>query len=289
MTNATTAMGFAALILTQSTVLKEFGVVASLNILVVFLISLVLIPAYYSVKKAPKERHYNHLEQNWLTGFINFLIHTVMYNRRWVYGSLALLVGLALYGVSLMYTTGSLSEEFKESDVLLKDLRTFERRFGGVVPLEVVIDTRQPRGAYKNSTLKRVERFQRGLDTLPSLSPSLSVVDGLKFAKQAYYRGDPGFYALPTSQERSFIAAYLPEQSQGGGTALLSSLVDSTGRYLRISMQVEDLGKEESFYLQEALQPAWPSTSPPNATISKQPEPGWFFRRVLLTSSAICS
>ena len=252
MTNLTTAMGFAALILTKSTVLKEFGVVASINILMVFVISLILIPVYYSFKKAPKKRHYNHLEQNWVTGFIDFLVHTVMYHRRWVYLTVVLLLALATWGASKIYTTGSLSEEFRESDPLLIDLLTFEERMGGVVPLEIVIDTKRPRGAFKSSTLKRVDRFQQALDTIPDLSRSLSIVDGLKYAKQAFYRGDPGFYALPTRQERDFIYDFLPRGQDE--SSLVSSLVDSSGRFLRITMQVRDMGKAESEDLMQALQ-----------------------------------
>ena len=43
---AATAMGFAALILTDSIVLREFGVVAAVNILMVFVISIIVIPIF---------------------------------------------------------------------------------------------------------------------------------------------------------------------------------------------------------------------------------------------------
>lgn len=262
MTNATTAMGFAALALTESTVLKEFGVVASINILMVFAISIVLIPVYYSFKRPPKARHYNHLEQSWVKGFINFLIHTVMYHRKWVYTGLVLLTAAAFYGATFIFTTGNLSEEFKKSDVLLQDLKYIEARMGGVVPLEIVIDTKRPNGAYKQSTLSRIDELQEKLAGQPDLSRSLSVADGLKFAKQAYYRGDSLFYALPTSQERDFILSWIPRGSENKNN-LLSSLVDSTGRYARLTMQVRDMGKEESQDLQNALDTFIPEVFPP--------------------------
>lgn len=252
MTNATTALGFAALILTDSVILKEFGVVAAINVLMVFVISIVVIPIYYSFARAPKQRHFKHLEKKWIKGFIDWLIHTTMYHRPWVYAGLVFLVALAGYGMSLMTTTGNLSEEFKKSDPVYQDLRFLEKRFGGVVPLELVIDTKRQGGAYKASTLKRMDRLQADMEQVRGVSRSLSLGDGLKFAKQAYYRGDSNFYALPTAQERSFIMDFIP-RDQGAENSLLSSMVDSTGRYARISMQVEDMGKEESAYLQEAL------------------------------------
>lgn len=253
LTNITTAMGFAALILTNSVILKEFGVVASINVMMVFIISIILIPIYYSFARAPKQRHYNHLEQKWVKGFINWLIRTTMYHRKWVYSCLIIILAIALYGVSKIYTTGNLSEEFKKSDPVYKDLHFLERKFNGMVPLELVIDTRQANAIYKSSTLKRIDRLQNDLDKVEGVSKSLSIVDGLKFAKQAYYRGDSSFYELPTSQERSFIASYLPKGNQDKESNLLSSLADSTARYTRVTMQVKDMGKEESAYLQEAV------------------------------------
>jgi predicted RND superfamily exporter protein len=254
MTNITTAMGFAALILTNSVTLQEFGVVASINVMMVFILSIILIPIYYSFARAPKERHYNHLEQRWVKSFIDWLIHTTMYHRKWVYVSLTFLLAVALFGASKIYTTGNLSEEFKKSDPVYQDLHFLEKEFTGVVPLELVIDTRKANGIYKGSNLKRIDRLQKDLSQIEGISRSLSIVDGLKFAKQAYYRGDSSFYALPTSQERSFIASYLPKGSGDNERNLISSLADSTGRYTRITMQVKDMGKEESLYLQEAVQ-----------------------------------
>ena len=253
LTNITTAMGFAALILTNSVILKEFGVVASINVMMVFVISIVLIPIYYSFARAPKERHYKHLEKRWIKGFIDWLIRTTMYHRKWVYTALIGLLIIAFYGVTKIYTTGNLSEEFKKSDPVYKDLHFLEDKFNGMVPLELVIDTKKANGIYKAATLKRIDKLQNDLAQVEGISRSLSIVDGLKFAKQAYYRGDSSFYSLPTSQERSFIASYLPKGDKGNQSNLLSSLADSTARYTRVTMQVKDMGKEESTYMQEAV------------------------------------
>ena len=200
----------------------------------------------------PKQRHYKHLEKRWIKGFIDWLIRSSMYHRPYVYSGLVLLLVITGIGISKIYTTGNLSEEFKKSDPVFQDLRFLEERFGGVVPLELVIDTRNPGGAYKNSTLKRMDRLQEAMQEVPGVSKALSIVNGLKFVKQAYYRGEPDFYELPGAQDRSFVLSYIPKDSDNGNS-LMQSMVDSTGRYARISMQVEDMGKEESAYLQEAL------------------------------------
>lgn len=245
LTNATTAMGFAALILTDSRVLKEFGIVASLNILMLFVISLIIIPIYYSYARAPKERHYSHFEKRWLTRFIHFLIDIVRDHRNKVYWVFGVLTALALVGISQIYATGNLSEEFKKSDPVYKDIKFLEEKFNGSVPLEILVDTRRRNGALKQSTLKRLDQLQDSLQTQPELSRPISVVEGLKFARQAYFRGNPDFYGLPTAQERNFIASYIPND-QKAKEGLIGSLTDSTNRYARVTMQVRDMGSAES-------------------------------------------
>lgn len=252
MTNTTTALGFAAFILTDSIILKEFGVVASINILMVFVISIIIIPIFYSFQKTPKERHYRHLEMNWINKFIKFLIDTVVKHRNWVYGFLAVFVALGIYGTNKIYTTGNLSEEFKKKDPLLIDLKFLEDKFGGVVPLEIIIDTKKKNGVQKASLIKRVNKLQEELSQMPYVSRSISVADGLKFAKQAYYSGDPSFYSLPTSQERNFILSYLPKADKGWD--MINAMVDSSGQKARISLQVADLATEESKMLQADIQ-----------------------------------
>ncbi len=251
LTNTTTALGFAALILTDSEVLQEFGTVASINILMVFVISIIVIPIYYSYSKNPKKRHYVHLDTNWLKGFIGFLINTVHHHRNIVYFSALSLVIVAIYGATLIKTTGNITEEYKESDPLLVDLRFFEKSFGGVVPLEIIIDTKRPNGAEKLGFIEKMELLQRKLDSIPGLSRSMSMADGLKYAKQAYYRGNPEFYSLPNRQESNFILSALP--SGGSSVGLLNTLTDSTGRLGRISMQAADFPTEKNRVLQAAI------------------------------------
>jgi predicted RND superfamily exporter protein len=253
LTNFTTALGFAAFILTDSSVLIEFGIVASINILMVFVISIIIIPIVYSFSKPPKSRHYKHLEKKWINGWMGFLEKLVTQHRKSVYAATIALVLLAIYGATQIYTTGNISEEYSEKDPLLKDLKYLEKEFGGVVPLEIVIDTKQKNGVQKSATLKRIERLEKALLKLPNISKPLSIVDGIKFAKQGFYRGEPDFFALPTSQERNFILSYLPKGSNSK-LDLLTTMVDSTGQIARISLQAADLDTEESKILHQEIE-----------------------------------
>ena len=245
LTNATTALGFATFILTSSEALVHFGVAASINIFMVFLMSLTIIPVLYSYLSAPKERHYKHLNQKWLVKWIEWLVRTAEGNRRNVYVGALVLAVLGVIGMTKMQTTGNLTTDIHESDPLVTQMRFFEREMGGVVPLEIVIDTKEENGAEKSKVLKRVDRLQDALDTMKHLSRSLSLVDVLKFGRQAYYGGDPLFYALPNNQERTMIATSMPKLDSKDLAFLTNGFLDEPHQKLRVSVQVEDLTRPE--------------------------------------------
>lgn len=243
LTNTTTALGFAAFILTDSVTLVQFGVVASINILVVFFLSLIIIPIVYTYLKPPKERHYKHLDQKWVVGMVKFLQTAVVHYRWAIYALTIVIVAAGVYGITKIHTTGSLTEDFGEEDPLYLDLKFLEGEFDGVVPMEVVIDTREDNGVESSSFLRDLNDLQLSLDSLPQTSRSLSLVDFTKFSRQAFMGGMESMYDLPTSQERNWIVQYLPDDQ--GENELLRSLVDSTNSKARITFQVPDLPTPE--------------------------------------------
>ncbi|NNC82639.1 MAG: MMPL family transporter, partial [Flavobacteriales bacterium] len=85
LTNVTTALGFATFIFTESDLLRQFGVVASLNIIGIFLLSLFIIPIVFSYLPEPKTRHLKHLQRRWLDTVVSILVHWVRKRRVAVY------------------------------------------------------------------------------------------------------------------------------------------------------------------------------------------------------------
>ena len=253
LTNVTTASGFAAFILTDSKLLKEFGIVASINILALFMLSLVIIPIIYSYMPPPKEKHLKHLNKRWIGTFVDWIERMVKNHRITIYiSSIALLVA-SIIGIYSIKISGSLLEDMPQQADFFKDIRFFEKEFNGVLPLEIVIDTKQPKGALKLSTLKRMQTLETAISEVPELSSPLSVVRLAKYSKQAYYNGNPKYYQLPTSQEQNFIAPYLKGISSEGN--LLNAYVDSTGRYARMTTFMKDIGTDEMKRIEDNL---WP-------------------------------
>lgn len=254
MTNLTTAAGFGTFIFTDSKLLSEFGIVASLNIVFLFILCLIIIPIVYSYMPMPKEKHLAHLGKNYMAAFINWIENTIRHHRVAVFSTAIGILVLGIVGIYQIKVSGSIIEDMPKKAPFFKDIVFYEKEFDGVMPLEIVINTKRPKGALKSVTLKRIEELQQTIEEIPELSKPVSVVNLVKYSKQAYYNGNPEFYELPTKQEEAFILSYIKNSTQKGNENMLKSYVDSTGQYARITTFMRDIGTDKMQKIEERLQ-----------------------------------
>jgi len=252
MTNVTTASGFATFVFTKSQMLNEFGIIASINIIAIFILSLLIIPIIYSFLPKPKEKHLKHLEKKWIESIVDWMENVVRHYRITVYIMTVILIIASIIGVYMIRVSGSLIEDMPKGKPFFEDIVFFEKEFGGIMPLEIVIDTKRPKGVMKLSTLKRMEKLNEIIDEIPELSPTVSVLNLVKYSKQAFYNGNPKYYQLPTSQEQNFILAYTKNSSSNAD--LLNNFVDSTGQYARMTTFMKDIGTDKMERIEERLQ-----------------------------------
>lgn len=268
LTNATTAAGFAAFIVTGNEMLVEFGIIASLNIMVAYMVSLILIPVIFSYLPAPVPRHYQHFEKGNVNAIIKKIIYVVLNHRNKVYLITAILIIAAVFGVVRLKTTGNVVDDISHKDQLYKDLMFFEEHFNGVMPFEISINTHKNRGVLRASTIEKIEQLQDSLALYPQFSKPLSVVEIIKFAKQAFFRGDPAYYSIPNSQERNFILGYMPD-FRGDRKTILNSFVDTNMQTTRVSVQLANVTTRQIDSIQQSLQPRIDSIfSPEEFTVS---------------------
>lgn len=252
MTNVTTASGFATFIFTKSQLLREFGTIASINILAIFVLALLIIPIIYSFMPLPKEKHLKHLERKWIDSIVTTMESIVRNNRLAVYSVTIVLIIVSMIGIYKIKVSGSLIEDMPKGKEFFKDIEFFEQEFGGIMPLEIIIDTKKENGVMNLSTLKRMEKLDETIEEIPQLSKPISVLNIVKYSKQAFYNGLPEYYQLPSSQEKNWILNYTKNSSTN--THLLDNFVDSTGQYARITTFMKDIGTDKMVGIQERLQ-----------------------------------
>ena len=262
MTNLTTASGFATFILTNSKILKEFGVVASVNIISIFILSLLIIPITYSLMAIPKKKHLKHLKNKSIDYFVRWMEDKVRKKRVnvYIFSLIGLIIGIT--GIYQIRISGSLIEDMPKSEEFFQDILFFDESFNGIVPVEIWIDSKRENGIVKPATLQRMNRLQKTIEEIPELAPPISVVNAVKFAKQAYYNGNPNYFSLPTSQENSFIYPYL--KNANGNNQLINGYVDTSGQFGRITTYMKDIKTERMERIESDLRQAMTKIFPKN-------------------------
>lgn len=244
--NLAAAIGFAVFALTQSQILKEFGFVAGINILALFFISLILIPAVLSFLPAPKSRHTRYLQNPWLNRWLDRLERWSLNHRRLIYTVSALLVVASIAGIFRLKSLGFIVDDLPKEDKLYTDLQFFERNFKGVMPLEIIVDTKKKRGATNLNSLARIDSLSRYMASMPGIARPLSVADGFKFVKQAFFEGDSNSYSMPTEFDVQLLPYLRIGKDSGTNNnsfaRLLSTFMDSNRQQARISVSMADVG-----------------------------------------------
>ena len=251
--NITAAIGFFVFAFTKSPLLKEFGWVSGLNIMALFLISLLFIPPVLTYLPPPSTKHVKYLENKFLERVLLKIERWTFQHTKWVFAITSILVVVSIMGLMRIKKEAFIVDDLPKKDTLYTDLKWFEKQAGGVMPLEIVIDTKKKNGLVRSiKPLEAIDELHQYLEQQPELGKPLDLLEGIKFAKQAFYDGDSNAYTVPTGTEMAFMAPYLKTDSQktnnttgASPTQLLSKFIDSTKRATRVSVNMKDIGSAQ--------------------------------------------
>ncbi len=242
LTNVTTAVGFGSFMITGNAILMEFGIIAAINIILMFVFTLILIPTLYSFYSPPSARHTKHLTFKWMKKVSGSIVGIIQYHRPKALIAVTALLLMSAYGIYRLENKGSMVDDIPVNNKMYKDLKFFEENLSGVLPVEVTIDTKKRKGLFSISTLNKIDEFQKKLLDYPEVSKPLSIVEVVKFSKQAFYGGRSEMYSMPNRQEKDFILGYLPDVKSGDNNSdILNSFVDTSYQTARISIRIKNL------------------------------------------------
>ncbi len=260
--NIAAAIGFAVFALTKSAILKEFGVIAGINIMLLFFISLLLIPAVLSMLPPPKPRHTKYLESPRLQRWLGRIERWSLNHRKTIFITTAMVLVVAVAGMLRLKSVGYIVDDVPKQDQIYTDLKFFEENFGGVMPLEIVVDTKKKRGTINLATLVKIDSLVQFLSSKKYIGKPLTLTEGLKFAKQAFFEGDSTFYAMPGENDLLALRPYLAQNgdvSKDSGakaslSKLVSSFMDKDRQQARISVNMKDVGSAQLPAILDSIQ-----------------------------------
>ncbi|MCX7696198.1 MAG: MMPL family transporter [Bacteroidales bacterium] len=241
--NLTTAIGFGSFMVAPSVLFREFGLIAFTSILSIFLLTIVLIPVLFSYFPLPLPRHMHHLSFKWRNKFEDFILRVIEERKKIIYLSFSVIGLISVVGIFLIQNRSSMLDDVPQDHRMLKDFVFFEENFSGVLPMEITIDTKKKKGIFSLSTLRRIDSLQSYISSFQGVSRPISVVDVVKYAKQAFYQGDSSMYELPNDYEKGFILSYLPNlnNKKENNTHIIKSFIDSSYQIVRISFRLKNL------------------------------------------------
>ncbi|MCZ2223923.1 MAG: MMPL family transporter [Chitinophagales bacterium] len=250
--NIAAAIGFSVFALTHSQLLKEFGIVSGTNIMALFFISLIFIPSLLSYLPEPKPIHVRYLDNKTLEKVLTKVERWSLNHSKWIYGITIVCSAFAIIGFLKLKSEAFIVDDLPKTDKIFTDLKWFEKNFEGVMPLEILVDTKKKNGLIRNmSTINKIDELSEYISEKKEAARPMSFVEGLKFAKQAFYDGDSLSYAVPYEGDMAFLAPYLRGNNKndssntnktGGLSSLLNNFMDSTRQTARISVNMKDIG-----------------------------------------------
>lgn len=260
--NIAAAIGFGVFAFTRSAVLREFGVVAGISIMLIFVISFILLPAALSYLPAPGKAQTHYLQSKWITKLLVKIEKWVLNHKPVVYITTGVLLLAAVAGLFRLKTVGFIVDDLPKSDKLYTDLKFFEKHFRGVMPLEILVDAKKKNGLAGSRGLaafNRCDSLAQYIGSMPDMNQPLGIAEGLKFATQAFFDGDTASYRMPSMYESAFLGDYL-KQNKGDSSnrnnlsKMLASFMDSTRQTTRISVSMADIGTARLPFVLDSIQ-----------------------------------
>jgi len=185
---------------------------------------------------------------------------------------------MAVAGIFKLKSVGHIVDDLPKSDKIYTDLKFFEKNFKGIMPLEIIVDTKRKYGVSKVfSNLQKIDTLSQYISSMPDIARPLSITEGLKFAKQALFEGDSNNYTMPTPADLPALKEYLDFKAdtvttKNSFSKLVSTFMDSTKQEARISVNMADVGSKRLPLILDSIQSSanrlFPDTSKFRVTLT---------------------
>ena len=255
LTNTTTAVSFASFIITRNGLLVPFGILASVCIMLTYVMTMVLLPTFFSYQKKPEGKLVNYMNNPRINYIMDKVSVFVLSKKRYVYTVLAVLLTVCVIGALRISTSGRVVDDIAKSDKLYKDIMFFEENVGGVMPFEISIDTRKPKGIMNAAFVRKVQQLEDTLALYPEFSEPLSIAEVVKFARQGFYNGKRDQFKIPSNNEFGFIMKYMPETKGGEMPNIVTQYMDKEMQCTRVSVQMANVTTPKIDSISRSLKP----------------------------------
>jgi len=236
-TSVTTAVGFLMMNMSDSPVLRDFGSLAALGVMIACILSLTLLPALLMlipvhVNIKPKGRQLDLMD--YLADFV------VKYRKRILPISILLIVIFAAL-IPLNKVSDDSVKYFHDSSEFRQAANFMQEHISGMGSISISVDSNEPYGIADPIFLTTVEHFTKWLREQPEVNHVASLSDTYKRLNKNMYNDDDAYYRLPDNRELAAQYLLMYEMSLPYGLDLNNQVsIDKSA--LKIQVTTENLG-----------------------------------------------
>ena len=255
MTGITSTFGTITLLVFKVRMIREFGILASLGMLIVLVLSLTFMPAMLAILKREENPHIQneHSKNPLFTKLANFAI-----NGKYIVIAVALVISLvSIWGFTKIQVGDDLAQYFEEDHIVNQVFRAFNTELNGAKYIEVMVDTGEEDGVKNPELLKEIEAFQLYAESLDHVGRTTSFADIIKRINQELHESDTSYLQIP--ETRAAVSQFMLLYALSGSPGDFSSLVDYDYQRTKVQVMINSSKQEDHLAIYEALQDYQPS------------------------------
>jgi len=236
-TSLTTAAGFLAFTVARMKPIADFGWLAAISVMMVFVYTLLLLPAFIRLRPGQTQTTVQTSFQKYFAVSLQSLANIGVHYPRRVLVSVGLLVVLAAPGIMKTSFSYDVLSWFPEDTPIRVDTLIIDEKFRAIVPLEIIVDSGEENGILTPEFMQRLRTFQDYAESLhdgpASVGRATSIVDSIQRIHSQLSADD--IHSIPQNINLLHQEALLYES---GGAREIERLVDRSYSKARITLRL---------------------------------------------------
>ncbi|HDY7546580.1 TPA: MMPL family transporter [Vibrio vulnificus] len=265
-TSVTTAIGFLMMNMSDSPVLRDFGNLSALGVMIACVLSVSLLPALLNLLPVRFSAKQTAKSSDIMDKLADLVVH-----RRNVLLPLSIVV---IAGSAALIPYNKVNDEsvkyFDTSSEFRQAADFMEQRISGMTTMSIAIKTHQSQGIASPEFLAVLGEFTHWLREQPETDHVASLSDIYKRLNKNMHGDDNAYYALPAERELAAQYLLLYEMSLPFGLDLNNQVnVDKSS--VKLQLTVKNLGSVELVALEERLYQWFVSHAPQYQVVASSP------------------
>ncbi len=248
-TSATTAIGFLTLNFSEVPILRDFGNLVALGVMLAWFFTVALLPALLKILPV------SHGHESKEVGGMDRLAEWVIRRP----GSILLVTVLLTAVAGWLATKNQINDEavkyFSTSTEYRQAVDLLDERLGGVSLMDFAVESGQESGVNDPAFIAAIDAFGDYLQSIPEVRHVGRISDTYKRLNKNMHGDDPAYYRLPESSELAAQYLLMYEMSLPFGLDLNNQL-DLDKSATKVAVTLHNLGSKEMTRI-EALALGW--------------------------------